>query len=154
MSPEAVRTLASWLLTLAQPIADAIIAALRDDDRESVLEEMRAARERLPAPGSVSAAVEAVVARHASVALAHAQARAELARDVYGITDTARTALARVRAGAPLDEAGREDVRAVVRLLDAAIAGEVVVARSPLSPPALDEALPRALFGEPDHHED
>ena len=86
--PEAVSLVAS----LIEAGARGIFELLSDDGKAAVREQLTSARERLPAPGAIGEATEAVIARHAMIERAHVQATAETVRSRYHLTDTVQQA--------------------------------------------------------------
>jgi hypothetical protein len=130
IDPSIVQLLAG----LVQAGVTGVLEALSADYQAAVREQLIAARERLPAPGSVSAGVEAVIARHAAFELAHVQAGAETVRDRFHLTDTVQQAVSLAAAGQALTHEQRGELAIGARFIAAALRGEV----APTVPPVLD----------------
>jgi hypothetical protein len=129
-------TIVQLLAGLVQAGVRGVLEALSSEARAQVEEQLVAARERLPAPGSVSADVEEVIARHANanVERAHVQARAETVRDRYHLTDTVQQAASLAAAGQALTHEQRGELAIGARFIAAALRGEL----APAVPPVLD----------------
>lgn len=140
IDPSIVQLLAG----LVQAGVTGVLEALSSGARAQVEEQLIAARERLPAPGSVTADVEAVIARHANVERAHVQADAETVRDRFHLTDTVQQAVALAAAGQPLTHEQRtSELGIAARFIAAALRGEV----APAIPRVLD--VPVGAWSEP-----
>lgn len=125
MRPELVQLLAALV-----SVMPGLLAALTPEARASVKEQLAHARTLLPPAGSVTSAVEAVIAKHAAahprVSAHHADVIARLVRP------TSAVLLSRE------ERAALTEVEALLR--------DITAEPSPLAPPV--------LFAEPDHGED
>jgi glutathione S-transferase len=130
------------LVALVLEHGDDAWRVISPDVRGEVREELERSRARLPAPGAIVAATEAVIAADADRVRAHQQARAESVRGRYGISDTALLALERAARHAQTD-AESDDLTAVRRFVEAAHRGELVAAL----PRVLD--VPVGAWSEP-----
>lgn len=137
--PEAVSLVAS----LIEAGARGIFELLSDDGKAAVREQLTSARERLPAPGAIGEATEAVIARHAMIERAHVQATAETVRSRYHLTDTVQQAASLAAAGQALTHEQRGELAIAARFVAAALRGEV----APTVPVVLD--APAGAWPEP-----
>lgn len=115
------------LVALVLEHGDDAWRALSPDVRGEVRDEIERSRNALPAPGSIIAATEAAIAADAARVQAHEQARGNTIRDRFGVMDTTRLALHRLSDGGPISHEDRAEARQALRLVDAALRGELAV---------------------------
>lgn len=132
----------------AGPLLERVVGALTEDHREAVLEALARDREALDAAPDVLARVEAAIAAARTRVQAHEQARGNVIRDRYGVMDTTRLALRRLSEDAPVSHEDRAEARQALRLVDAALRGELAVVQS------VTLAAPVGAWTEPAHGED
>jgi hypothetical protein len=132
----------------AGPLLERVVGALTEDHREAVLEALARDREALDAAPDVLARVEAAIVAARARVQAHEQARGNTIRDRYGVMDTTRLALHRLAADGPISHEDRAEARQALRLVDAALRGELAIAQ----PVTL--AAPVGAWSEPAHEED
>lgn len=138
IDPSIVQLLAG----LVQAGVSGVLGALSADYQAAVREQLIAARERLPAPNSVSDSIKEVLAQHAVFERAHIQAGAETVRDRFHLTDTVQQAVSLAAAGQPLTHEQRGELAIGARFIAAALRGEV----APTVPPVLD--VPTGAWSE------
>lgn len=125
LSPELISLLAALV-----SVMPGLFAALTPETQASVRDQLARARTLLPPAGSVTSAVEAVIAKHAA---AHPRVSAHHADVLARLVRPTSAALLSHEERAALTE-----VEALLR--------DITAEPSPLAPPV--------LFGEPDHGED